>query len=258
METVHVNHETVISAIYSGLSLDQFSAQGAIFENCRFERLKIKHAALGAGLEQTTLHGCSFDSVSLTALMGFVRFVSCAFHNAKFAHPAADYLEFVDCTFTGRIVGLEMRGIPQRTKSRYEGSVESLTCQGKTEPPALRQLVLRELNDIRGNDFTGSHLIGTSFRFGVNLSAQKLPLSDEYLYVPNAATVVPQAISALEPDSNDAARKARIFLRDVVQREIDFGQKQLLIRPKDFELRKVVPAHILLAIDALKEQQKKA
>ncbi|GGN59192.1 hypothetical protein GCM10010112_13870 [Actinoplanes lobatus] len=252
MERISVDHEHVVGADYSGLSLVKFSAQGSTFEKCTFDRIKVGDASFGAGTEQSVYAGCSFDRAALTFLGNFVRFTGCTFHNARFVRPSADYLEFVDCTFTGRITGLTLNGAPPDGQSWYEGSLRSFARQGRPEPAGYRELVLRERNQIRGNDFTGAELVKVSFRFGVDLSAQKLPAGDDYVYVPDAEAAVERALAALADDASEVATKARRFLERALRPEIGYGQRQLLLRPKDFESRKAVPADVLLAADLLR------
>ncbi|WP_433379288.1 hypothetical protein ACQPZX_13215 [Actinoplanes sp. CA-142083] len=252
MERISIDHEDVVGADYSGRSLDKFSAQGSTFTDCKFDRVKVGDASFGAGTEQSLYVGCSFDRASLTSLVGYVRFVGCTFRNARFVRPGADYLEFVDCSFTGRTTGLELRGAPHGAQNRYEATLRGLARQGKPEPPGYRELALRPSNQIHGNDFAGAELVGVSFRFGVDLTAQKLPTGDDYLYLPDAAAAVRRAVAAAEQEPSELAGKAKFFLEDVLQREIDYGQRQLLLRPKNYERSKVVPPHILLAVELLK------
>ncbi|MEU4242455.1 hypothetical protein [Actinoplanes sp. NPDC026619] len=252
MEGLVLTHEHVTGIDYSGLSTDQFSAQGCTFEDCKFDRAKVGSASFGAGTEQSQYLRCSFDRVSLTFLGGFARFVGCTFRNARFVRPNADYLEFVDCTFTGKITGLEMRGAPHGGQARYDASLRSFARRGLPEPPGYRELALRESNQIRGNDFTDAVLVKVFFRFGVDLAAQKLPADGDHLYLPDAGAAVRRAVAALAPDPSEVAGQARFFLEDVLQREIDFGQRQLLVNPKNFERRDGLPPHIRLAIEQLR------
>ncbi|MBB2947417.1 hypothetical protein FB565_007185 [Actinoplanes lutulentus] len=253
MERIVVDHEHVVGADYSGLALDQFSAEGSTFENCRFDRTKLGHAALGAGTEQSYYLGCSFDRASFAALGGFARFTGCTFRNVRFSQINADYLEFIDCSFTGRITGLELQGAPSTPQDRFDIVLSVLARQGRPEPSGYRELVFREHNEIRGNDFTGAELIKVWFRRGVDLSAQKLPAGDDYVYLPDAETAVLHALARLEHNQAEEAVRAKSFLQDMLEREIGAGQAQLLLRPKDFERRKVVPPEVLLAASLLRD-----
>ena len=88
MAAIIVTHEHVVGADYSGLSTDQFTAQGSTFEDCSFDRAKIGSAAFGAGTEQSTFVRCSFDRASLTFLMGVCAL--CQLHVPQHSVHSAD------------------------------------------------------------------------------------------------------------------------------------------------------------------------
>ncbi|SNS97176.1 pentapeptide repeat-containing protein [Actinoplanes regularis] len=252
MGRVVVKHEHVVGADYSGLTLDKFSAEGSTFEGCVFDRSKVADAGFGSGMEQSQYINCSFDRASLTSLGGYTRFINCTFRNARFAGCIANYLEFVGCTFTGRITALTMYGAFPSAENRYRSVVASLARQGRSEPPGYRRLALRERNEIRDNDFTAAELIDVNFRFGVDLTAQRLPAGDDYLYLPDAETTLLRGLATLEHDSSPTAESAVRYLRILLDKEIGTGQRQLLLRAKDYERKKVIPPHIQLAVDVLR------
>ena len=153
--------------------------------------------------------------------------------------------------FSGRISGLQMYGAPQRGQESYDSSVRSFARRGLPEPSGYGELALREHNQIRGNDFTDTELVQVFFRFGVDLTAQKLPAREDYLYLPDAETAVLRAVASLEGNPTEVADSARDFLIDTLKHEVGRGQRQLLINPKDYERRKVVSPHVLLAIELM-------
>jgi hypothetical protein len=234
------------------VALDKFTAVGSTFTDCRFDRARIKQAAFGSGMEPSQYVGCSFDGTSLRALGGFTRFVNCTFRNLQVAKAAPDYLEFVDCTFTGKITGLQFWGAPPSGPTLYASLTTTLARSGTPEPPGLEQLVMRNRNEIRGNDFSEAELVKVSFRFGVDLTAQKLPVGEDYLYLPDAETTLLHALAGLAPDQSDEARKAREFLQDLLERNVAHGQRQLWLRPKNFERHDAVPGYVMLAVDELR------
>ncbi|MEQ4305398.1 hypothetical protein ABNF97_29125 [Plantactinospora sp. B6F1] len=255
-QVVSVRHEQVVGADYSRRTLDQFVSVGSTFTDCRFDRTRINDAGFGAGMEQTEFVDCSFDGTSLRAVGGFTRFVRCAFRSVRATQVAPDYLEFVDCTFSGRITGLRFWGGPPNGAGRYAGTVDAQRGAGSLPmPPGYRELVLRERNQIHGNDFSNAQLVKVEFRFGVDLTAQKLPVGEDYVYVPDPETTVSAAVAELGRSPSEYAPRAQEFLISLMQRSVGAGQRQLWIRPKDFERKGAVPTYIALAADTLRHVQ---
>lgn len=103
------------------------------------------------------------------------------------------------------------------------------------------------------HDFTDADLIDVGFRNGIDLTRQRLPTGDDYLYLPAAEATLAQAAAGLAQGSADkVSEDAQRFLRDVLGRSLAEGQRQLLLREKDFQVRGVKP-HIKLAFEALRQ-----
>jgi hypothetical protein len=111
---------------------------------------------------------------------------------------------------------------------------------------------LRGHNEIRGNDFSTAQLIDVEFRFGVDLTEQKLPAAEEYLYLPDAETALLSALAALAPDPSEDARQAQTFVQSRLEHTVASGQRQLLINEKDHEHRGVLPSYVAVALAALR------
>lgn len=253
-QSISFQREQVTGADWSRQVLEQFSAVGSTFTECRFDRAKIQQAAFGSGAEQSEYVRCSFDGTSLRALGGFTRFVNCTFRNVRATKAVPDYLEFVDCTFTGKLTGLPFWGAPLDAPGRYQSYATFLARQGRPEPPWLEELFVRDRNDIRGNDFSTATLVDVTFRFGVDLTAQKLPVGDDYVYLPEAATTLPRAQAALAQDPAEKADEARSWLGRVLDRSVaQEGQHQLFLREKDYVRKGELPPEIALAFRALRD-----
>jgi uncharacterized protein YjbI with pentapeptide repeats len=250
--SVRIDHQQVTGADYSGQVLDEFMAHGSTFTACRFDKVKVKHAAFGVGQEVSRYVGCSFNGATLTSLGGFVRFEKCAFHNLKVTRSRPDYLEFVDCTFTGRVTGLRLWASAPGADALYAQRQASPAGRGRPERAGYRELALRGHNEIRGNDFSAARLIDVEFRFGVDLTEQKLPAGDEYLYLPDAETTLLSALAALAPDPSEEARQAKTFLQSRLEHTVASGQRQLLINERDHEHRGVLPPYVAMALAALR------
>ncbi|WP_212818909.1 hypothetical protein [Polymorphospora rubra] len=98
-----VEHEQVVGVDYSVHSPTGLVGVGARFERCRFDGLRFQNVAFGSGMELSQYVECSFDGAVLTGAAGYSRFVGCTFRGAEIRDLTADYLELIDCVFTGRI-----------------------------------------------------------------------------------------------------------------------------------------------------------
>ena len=178
---------------------------------------------------------CSFDGARLKSVIaGFSRFVRCSFRDVDIKGLGDDYLELVDCVFTGKLRSTVFWGAPPQPNARlrYESHLRFLAREGRSEPPGYRELALRESNEFHGNDFSGAELIGVSFR-GIDLAEQRLPTGAGYLYLPDAEAAINRAVEMIgdRPEGPDVEK----FLRGTLGREVSFGQRQLHLRQADFD-----------------------
>jgi uncharacterized protein YjbI with pentapeptide repeats len=224
----------------SGRTLVSFTSIGSRFERCRFEKLRVRQAALGAGTEVSQFIDCSFDGSRLTmGSGGFARYVRCSFRGVDLRDWDADTVDLVDCVFTGKLRTVTFWGaqLTQLARNRYEAHARFREKERLGPPPdAVRELMLRESNEITGNDFTGADLIKVNFRGGLDLTAQRLPAGADYLYLPDARGAIDRALADLDAHVPDAAMRPKVasFLTSVLGRELDMGQRQLLLRESDF------------------------
>ncbi|MFG3558935.1 hypothetical protein ACGGAQ_31625 [Micromonospora sp. NPDC047557] len=250
-----VEHQHVVEMDYSTHGLNGLVSLGAYFERCRFDGLRFQEVALGAGMEQSQFVQCSFDNVVLRGSTGYSRFVGCTFRNTDIRDLTADYLELVDCIFTGRIGSTTFWGAPPPgSDRRFASDLAFLQKQGRPEPPGYRALALRESNDFHGNDFSGADLTDVAFRHGVDLSQQRLPTGADYLYLPDAEATLHRALTLLaDRPADDLSARVERTLRRILDREIGNGQRQLLFREADYLSRGVLKPHTRLMFDLLRE-----
>jgi hypothetical protein len=93
-------------------------------------------------------------------LLGQARLERCRFLDVKLDTVFSHSAEFIDCVFSGRMRKVIIYG-------RLGGIDAEFTS--------------RRVNEIRGNDFSSVRMSDVSFRQGVNLRSQKLPIGDDYL-----------------------------------------------------------------------------
>src|SRR5881397_1662986 len=98
------NKEEVVGGDFSGRSLDWLTVVESRFERCRFERMRVERASFGAGMTQSEFVECSFDGSRILSLAsGFSRFVRCTFRDVDICDWGGEYLDLVDCVFSGRL-----------------------------------------------------------------------------------------------------------------------------------------------------------
>lgn len=233
-EDLIFDHVREVDADFSGRRLNSLRAIGCRFERCRFDRTRAEAVTFGAGMELTEYVDCSFDGARFKSVAaGFSRFVRCSFRDVDLKGLGDDYLELVDCVFTGKLQSNVFWGAPPQpeARQRYESNVRFLARQGRPEPPGYRELALRPSNEFRGNDFSGAGLIGVSFR-GIDLAEQRLPTGEDYLYLPDAEAAINRALEMIgdRPEGPEVEK----FLRGTLGRELSFGQRQLHLRQTDF------------------------
>ncbi|MEV4539322.1 hypothetical protein AB0J82_36670 [Asanoa sp. NPDC049518] len=241
-------------ADFSGRTLSGLSIAGSRFRRCRFDGLRAGTLSFGGGMTVSEYVECSFDGLRATnPIGGFSRFVRCSFRDVDIKGWSTDYLELVDCRFSGRIRSTVFFGsrLPA-AKGMYESMLRFLEREGRQQPPGYRELMLRPTNEFRGNDFSEAHLLDVAWH-GVDLSIQTLPKGPDYLYIPDAVDTLERAqrLLAEQPPGADTAW-AQHFYRDVLGARIAAGQRQLLLREKDFS-RKRDKAAILLGFAVLRE-----
>ncbi|MGA5303705.1 hypothetical protein ACPCHT_27535 [Nucisporomicrobium flavum] len=253
---------------FTGLRLGSFGAHASRFDRCVFAGMRVETATFGSGVAVSEYVDCVFDGARIQrAMAGFARFVRCSFRDVDLREWDGEFVDMVDCVVSGTVRSGQFWGapLPQSGESRYRSYARGLTEQGLGEPPeSVRALMLRTANEFHDNDFSGAELVKTSFRGGADLTRQRLPQGPDYLYVPDAAAAIDAAVARLDagtvPDDlvgADLQPRVRRFLTGVLGRDVEQGQRQLLVRAKDFASRGAVKPHAAAAVallaDVIKE-----
>jgi hypothetical protein len=185
------------------------AAVGSRLENCRFENAQIQDASFGAGREMSEYIECSFDGVRFDHGSGLARFVRCSFKNIDFRNWLCFGTEMIDCLFTGRMEGCIFNGTVMKGYQLFLG---------------------RERNEFYGNDFSGMAFMDVTFRTGIDLTKQRLPLDPGYLYLPDAPAALARAKSAAHEWSDSELRRQVLLFLESFEFELEGGQRQLLLR----------------------------
>jgi len=231
---VVIDHGNLEGQDFSGRVLHKFSAIGSRFVRCRFENMVISDASLGSGIEVSEYTDCSFVG-SVLPIRGYARFVGCNFGETRLYDLTADYLEFVDCTFTGRLEKIVFWGSPPPAgRASYGSLARRWERAGRGVPPeSYRQLVYREVNEFRGNNFSAATFDDVSFRGGIDLSLQRLPIGRRFLYIMDAE----RCLSSVLNHGRDAASaslddRAFDYAKAILERNLKTGQKQLFLEDR--------------------------
>jgi hypothetical protein len=203
-----------VDETFSGRKLDQMLMLAGSFTRCEFTGMRIGNWVTGSARTTVTRHTeCVFDRSRIRFNPGgLARFERCSFREVDLRDWMCFETELVDCVFTGRM-----------RRSFFNGTVreESVEALGRTT------------NVFRGNDFSGMDLIDVGFRTGIDLSLQRLPTGEQYVYLADAER-------ALERAREQVVASGRVRLRgehgevvpviDAALKTVRDGQRQLLLR----------------------------
>jgi uncharacterized protein YjbI with pentapeptide repeats len=206
---------------FSGLDIEGFYAQEAIFEHCDFTGAKLHEGSLSTP-PASIYRDCHFDRARLRFQdPGVARFERCSFDHTVIDHWICGNSSFVDCTFVGRFRDIE-----------FSGGMN----------PTLPRVVPMHANEFRGNDFSQAKLIDVEFTGGIDLDAQKLPAGPEYHRFdirPETVARVESLIPSLPAEEQENALSLVRWLRGRyagqseaftnVLREFGFGLYQKLL-----------------------------
>jgi uncharacterized protein YjbI with pentapeptide repeats len=141
---------------WSGQQFDNFVPVGCAFDSCSFQACNFVRACFGGGMEDTRYVNCTFDRSFIRAKApGNATFESCSFLNVEVIEFLGHAIEMINCKFTGVI--------------------RNTFFNGQILADAAAELG-RERNRFEGNDFSGARFLDVSFRTGIDLSKQKLPI----------------------------------------------------------------------------------
>jgi hypothetical protein len=214
---------------FSRRTLAYFGAVGCQFERCRFDGDRIEDASFGAGRKISYYAECSFDGARInSSIGGYARFERCSFRDVDIHELFSFAIEFVDCTFSGRLRKGVFNGTP------LDKDVK---------------VVRRRHNEFHGNDFSAMELRDVDFRTGIDLRQQRLPVGSQYVYVPDAEAALRRARAAIKTWSDPEWRRDGLRFVEMYEDDVRKGQRQLFIRPDSFypiDGREVVDAFAAL------------
>ena len=212
-----IKNEKLKNADFSNKKLVRFCAVDSIFENCNFEKMRLECLSAGAGPGYSEYINCSFDGSKIKMFTpGHARFINCTFRKTILNDMFSFEADFINCVFSGKMKGIVING---------------------SVPKEMRLALGREKNEIYGNDLSGVEMDDVGFRTGVDLSQQKLPDSDDYLYLPNPTIILNQVKEIIMNEWPDSEMK-KYALTDIqcTQDDVAEGQNQILFNRNDMVL----------------------
>jgi hypothetical protein len=211
---VVLNRLQVRERDYSDRRILQFITIGSHLEKCCFDNVRIDTAQFGCGRQTSEFFDCTFNGARIVmGSGGLSRFVRCTFNNVELKQWICLAVELIDCTFSGRL-----------QTAIFNGTVSN----------ELRELAGRDHNEFRGNDFSAMDLVDVTFRTGIDLARQRLPRGPSYLYLPDAAEALGRGRSAVMTWQDPGLRRQALAIVDGLLEDVKGGQRQLLLRPKDY------------------------
>jgi uncharacterized protein YjbI with pentapeptide repeats len=201
---------------FSGLRVWRLAASDATFENCDFSDLRVEHGPLALP-PRVLYRECRFDCADLRHIdPGHARFEGCSFRQTRIEEWFAYCSEFIACVFTGKIKSCVFSAAP-------------IDCAG-----GFFGLRRKKRLQFRGNDFREATLVDTSFVGGIDLDAQLLPDSSQYLRLNHAAQRIAAAKNLARELPDAQARDLITGALDALADDTD-GQRDLLVNKNDYD-----------------------
>lgn len=203
---------------FSGLNFEYLAAAGSTFVDCDFTRCRFESGSLSGSLT-TLFQRCRFDRLRPGALLwGVSRFEACSFGDLRLKDWRVESTEFVACTFSGRIDGIVLCGVPQPPHDRPE-----------------RLVPWRTRNEFRGNDFSRVDLRFPDFRWGVDVLANTWPSGPDYLLLDHWQERLERALAAVARWPEDDQRELALWWIGTERQDGRERQEATVLRPADWK-----------------------
>jgi hypothetical protein len=206
---IFLRHEQLVGQSYSGLKDASFGALGCTFERCDFSKMRPRQIAFASGMEPSRYIECKFDGCRIKrTIPGPARFERCTFLDVEISGLLSHAAEFIDCTFSGKL-----------RASVFYGRVAGYD----------RNVITRTENEFRGNDFSRMSFFDVAFRQGIDLSLQRLPTGENYVYLENAEQQLQRLREKYLREPPSERRREVFQFLEGSEHEVRDGQRQLLL-----------------------------
>ena len=213
LRVLSLDHERKTGERFDDIQLTALNVIESSLSNCVFSRIRARSVSLGAGLTQSVFTDCLFDHCEFVfGAVGNARLVRCRFESCSLENLFGTELEMLDCTFPSTTI----------RKAVFHGSTVS----------AAGRVAFRKNNQLERNDFSTTRLIDVDFRGGVDLTGQKLPISDDLLYVPDTRVALEfvKEICASAFAANPETRKQCRALTGVLELYCESNQRTQILQ----------------------------
>jgi hypothetical protein len=217
--TPHVTFERIAVRRVSFRDSDFFflGVFGCIFEDCDFTGARISAGQL-SHFPPSIFRRCRFHGLDLRTVSPFTaRFEECSFSNSDLRGWNCALTEFVRCVFAGPLVKVLFSGRPWG-------------------PGAHDKRLGRSKNEFTGNDFRQADLRDCSFRWGIKVSEQLWPESDDYICLDNFQKRVAGARREIERWEDVGPRKEALLVLDVYSTDGEREQEEFFGRRDDIPM----------------------
>jgi|688.fasta_scaffold353433_2 hypothetical protein len=216
-EYLTIKNQSLRKEDFSKKKFKDFCSVNSHFEDCKFENLRLDGFSTGAGREYSEYINCSFDRSKFKRFRaGRARFINCTFRDTVIHDMFSFEADFINCVFSGKMKGVVINGSVDKEK---------------------RSILGREKNEIYGNDLSGVEMNDVGFRTGVDLNRQKLPDTDDYLYLQNPSIILNQAKKMIVDEWPDSEMKEWALAEiQGSQDDVAEGQNQILLNRNDIVL----------------------
>ena len=138
-----------------------------------------------------------------------VKFIRCSFRNSTLTNWNLAEFKLIRCTFSGKLCNCMFKG-----RSDYELNAPT--------------------NIVFGNDFSDVGFIGSEFRWGVDLTSQRLPQGLDVFYAEDAPRAITAARARLPLVIDKKLREDNQLKLDILAEGVKQGQKQLFVTARTF------------------------
>jgi uncharacterized protein YjbI with pentapeptide repeats len=164
---VAIRRATLRGVDFRKARFDKFTLGGCLFVSCDFRMIAFdrRYQPLLAAVPASIFRDCRFDGADLRRTKpGQTRFERCTFDDAAIDGWRTETAEFIGC--------------------RFAGALGTVVFYGKPSGP-LAHLVqpVRKRNEFTGNDFRDADLDHVTFTGGIDLSTQRLPHDERYVWL---------------------------------------------------------------------------